>query len=371
MKRLAFGFSFRNIFRILWSSLLATSICVAIEKSDTENAGPLSEEFAKIQLKISEVQTYIAQMGDTMSSIALRFFEGSQLYGPGGRLELLLKLNPQIKNKNIIFPGDLVYLKPDALPNSSEEQKSEKINSVTQLNDAPLKTLPEIKAPEPVFSSTPQGHSFLNISTGGSFYRLDSLDLISRSSGSLLSSLSPFIKFGWEPQLHKNISVLLEFETAMIEWIKPSGREISNSKDNVSAAAIKLIHQAPFDSKISFLIQQEELLIPRAESTNLLRLEKINQTNIGAEFSKVLLNQQPFQVSGTLSAGWSSGARSGNLTVNSGTYFDLSLGVSQTFRKFQVHSEVLYLRKNFSTNFSDNENTQLQFLLGLRWKLEE
>lgn len=57
--------------------------------------------------------TYTVQQGDTLSGITKKVFR-KKIYGPDGKLQEVLKHNPQIKNPNVIYPSQVVNLKEEA-----------------------------------------------------------------------------------------------------------------------------------------------------------------------------------------------------------------------------------------------------------------
>jgi hypothetical protein len=328
----------------------------------SRKVGLQETEIAAIKLKVLNVQTYVAQPGDTMSLIALRFFSGAQLYGSGGRLELLLKLNPHIENKNSIFPGDLILVDPYGELKKEIENRS--IASDQQIEKHDLQTVVKKEVSQ-------SGYSYLNLATGGSFYRVDSRDNLNNASGVLLSTLSPFVEISWEPQISSNMYFAMGIETSSSQWSNPVGRIIENHQENLSSVFFRYGRMGPYDSRVSLEVQQEEVLVPRAVTTDTIKLEKTNSTQVGAELLFNIMNSGPFNFDGTMSLGLSSGAKSGLLQVKQGYYYDFSLELSQMFKKYKIKSAIQYTQKSYDTDFSSNEMSRLQFLLGLGFKLED
>ena len=328
-----------------------------------QKVGLLQEEIVAIKMKITDVQTYLAQLGDTMSSIAQRFFSGTKLYGSGGRLELLLKLNPHIEDQNTIYPGDLILIDP----RGELKQEIEK----RQIASTETKEKVEIPVEMKTAPVAEEGISYFNFSTGGSFFRIDSRDFLNNSSGALLSTLSPHFKLSWEPQLDQKIFLSMGVETSLTQWQNPVGREIQNRQESLSGAYFSMGHRSLNDSRALFTIKQEEMFVPRAVTTNLIRLEKAHSTNLGTDLQFNIMKKGPFQFDGIVALGLSSGSQSGDLKIKQGYYYDLGLEFSQNFKKYQIKSGIQYSKKDYNTNFSDNESTQLQFLFGLSFKLEE
>ncbi len=58
-----------------------------------------------------ESSFYIVSKNDTLSSIAIKTgVPHTALYGPGGRLDQLIQMNPQIKDPDRIQPGEKIQI---------------------------------------------------------------------------------------------------------------------------------------------------------------------------------------------------------------------------------------------------------------------
>ena len=97
------------------------------------------------------VQKYIVQKGDTLFKIAKRF---------GVTLEALIKANPQIKNPDLIFPGEVVFIPkapepPHPMPKEYVVEKGDTLFLIAKRFRVPLNVLikanPQIKDPNRIF----------------------------------------------------------------------------------------------------------------------------------------------------------------------------------------------------------------------------
>src|SRR5438046_513574 len=81
---------------------------------------------------------YKVKIGDTLSSIITEKKLGGPIFGPQGSLRKMLAVNPQIKNANRIFPGDLVEIDfnaPVSPPTEANEVLTFPINSSDKIEN--------------------------------------------------------------------------------------------------------------------------------------------------------------------------------------------------------------------------------------------
>ena len=90
---------------------------------------------------------YQVRRGDSLSAIAMRSFEG-KIYGPNGSLEKILKLNPSIKNPNLIYPNQVIQIKEalqeDLSISEVKEIREELLATYFYNNDTLLSVVPKL-----------------------------------------------------------------------------------------------------------------------------------------------------------------------------------------------------------------------------------
>jgi hypothetical protein len=86
---------------------------------------------------------HVVKEGETLSSIARKEFKG-KLYGPDGVLAKVIKLNPSIANKDLIFVGNEIVIK---VPEKIEVQTSPKEEEVLVSPVLPVVKVEEEKSP--------------------------------------------------------------------------------------------------------------------------------------------------------------------------------------------------------------------------------
>lgn len=336
------------------------------EAAYSKKVGLKEDELAAIKLKVANVQTYIAQQGDTMSYIAWRFFSGAKLYGVGGRLELLMQLNPHIENKNSIFPGDLILIDPHG---ELKKEISNRALASERLSENKLELIQE-----PILATDKNmnyNFSHLIFTTGGNFYRIDTQDTLNDTVGTLLSTLSPVIKLSWEPRFDQKKYVSMGFEFATSQWGDPVGRSIQNNNENLSAAYFNYVFLSQKGNRVGLKFQQQEFLAPRALTTEIIRLEKFSTLQAGAELLYNIKTIGSFHFDGLMSLGLTSATKAGELKIKQGHYYGFGLELVQTLKKYHLKGSVNYSQNFYDSGFSDNEFSQLQFLLSLGFKLED
>ncbi len=342
--------------------------------------GLSKEEIESIKLKISNLQFYTAVKGDMMAALALKFFAGKKLYGPGGRLELLLKLNPHIENQNAIYPGDIILIDPNGelreeLDRRSAEQMAALIPSRKEFEK--LEKPPDDR-PEPDRKPSSEAvekaalddyFSWLRIEPTASFYRLDVTDLSSLSTGTVISNLSPGFKFAWEPQIGKEIYASLGIQWNQIGWISPSGRTLSENQSSLLGFHAEIGKRFSRRLRISLIGGQSETPVLRARTTQILSIEKVSIPTVGGEMGVGIFSAGPFNGEVVLGGGTSLSSQSGTLTVNQGIYYNYGFQIDQTTRSTKIRGGIFLKNESFDTNFSRNSYQEMEFRLGVSFKL--
>lgn len=137
-------------------------------------------------LSAAEDTFHIVKRGQTLSKIARGAFPGG-VYGEGGSLAKILTLNPEIKNPDLIFPGQRVLLgersepEPRPLDQASQERAQQ-----------------PIAAPDTIANDGKGPVSRLGIDVGFAYSRIDSKDKVTGSSSTFLSDMSPRVVLTWD-----------------------------------------------------------------------------------------------------------------------------------------------------------------------------
>lgn len=319
----------------------------------TEN---LAADYAIISVKqtISDIAT---------SARVRNLYPGTKLYGAQGRLAILLELNSNIKNKDAVYPGDKILI----VSNRDVDRETES----RQVASFDVKDKEVLDIHQKKEAAVESGFSRIHLITGGSFFRIDAVDSLSDSTGEILSTLSPDFKMNWEPRIDEKTYLSIGIETSSTQWQNPVGRTIRNRKENVSAGFFSFGRHLQSGNRATVTLKQAEKLILRSITTEELKLEKAFTTNVDAEFLYNLIVKGPFRFDSTVAFGLSSSAESGDLRIRQGNYFNLGLELSQSLKKYQITSGIKYLTTNYKTNFSDNTNSQIQFLFGIVFKIDD
>jgi hypothetical protein len=78
-------------------------------------------------------QSYAVKRGDTLSDIVRSHFPNEKLYGLSGKLAEILRLNPQIKNPNLIYPKQQLNLN---MPHTNSLADDDKLERVIIIDEA-------------------------------------------------------------------------------------------------------------------------------------------------------------------------------------------------------------------------------------------
>ncbi|MFP5387374.1 MAG: LysM peptidoglycan-binding domain-containing protein [Bacteriovoracia bacterium] len=65
---------------------------------------------------------YLVRGGDTLSEVVKVHFPGSRIYGNSGKIKDVLKLNPNLKNPDLILPNDKILLEKTRISASEDEE---------------------------------------------------------------------------------------------------------------------------------------------------------------------------------------------------------------------------------------------------------
>ncbi len=98
------------------------------------------------------LETYVVRRGDYLSGILRKKYPKEQIYGPNGSLSRLLHLNPKVKNKNFVLPGETIVL-PDFEPLSvqpAEESETQVMSEAPAPIESPVEAVMSEETPPAV-----------------------------------------------------------------------------------------------------------------------------------------------------------------------------------------------------------------------------
>jgi hypothetical protein len=100
--------------------------------------------FVSSYIIAQEAQEYKIRSGESLSHIVNRFFPKDKIYGQGGKIDEVAKMNTSIQNKNLIFPDQVIKLpiysnventKFEVSDSTSAEEKPIEDSSDNSLNE--------------------------------------------------------------------------------------------------------------------------------------------------------------------------------------------------------------------------------------------
>jgi LysM domain len=195
----------------------------------------------------AEPLVYVVRTGDTLSTIAQKQI-GSPIFRKGdGSLFKLLKMNPTVKDADLIFVGQLLFistsedrilsvLKPKKVSEGSEAAPTEISRTLASgevaqpTTEAAKNNLPQTSTIE----SNPK--SQIKFQTGFEFFRIDSKDSSTGGASVLLSNMNPVFDLSWELNWNKDWSSVLSLNA---QSFKVLDDQSSASRTIVDASGTK------------------------------------------------------------------------------------------------------------------------------------
>ncbi len=92
--------------------------------------------FISLQVYAVNSPFIIVKQNQVLSAIAFKYL-GAPVYTKSGSLKRLLGLNPQIKNQNLIFPGEKIFLRQTSLTVNQRQLASQSISATSTKVDVP------------------------------------------------------------------------------------------------------------------------------------------------------------------------------------------------------------------------------------------
>ncbi len=389
--------------------------------------GFLQKSNADVCTPVSKPTKYIVKKSDHIAEI-LRTFKLEPVFGTGGTLEKLLKVN-NLPNQNVIQPGDEITLPfsceeqtngwrmldrgedriitleafeykknvsisvaPAVIP---REQKNEAIEIIqndvasgeqvdTQAEGAPSEEMSEALRYRMICDGEWTGtecitrYSAIYVLGGAWYNRYDGVDATTNGEGTLLSKLNPELGFGWHNYWFENFRTNLGFSYLNNE-IHPEVRErpIEQSKKGIASVFADARYETgPFGFSLG--LSQTEKLFYRFTKEFIVLFEDggvvVNAVPIlvfrGA-FSYMFHQSGKYRFDAELGLLSLQGASTSGYEVKPGTGFDISLSVQHDRVKEYVFGTLKYEVSQQDTQILLQKSSELGIKFGYAWKLKD
>lgn len=301
----------------------------------------------------AEPLVYVVRTGDTLSTIAQKQI-GSPIFRKGdGSLFKLLKMNPTVKDADLIFPGQRLVIRSSEAQNlASEETKYQNSFATSPRQVASSETEPDKNPPESaqkacevpaekskaLESKEPEipHQLFLDASMG--ITTLTSTDGSSTTGATLYSAQDLGIQAGWQQQWTDSFSTKMSARFRSIDFQPPTSSTKSVSDSKKLTTGLSLEAETEFTPKFSLVFgtsyNQELFLRGLTSSSVTVDSVAIPKFTLGAEY-------QIYQV--------------GKTSVGVNAAFDYLLGTSTdgyTVRSGMAYQGGFYLKRLYGMDKS-------------------
>ncbi|MBA2405977.1 MAG: LysM peptidoglycan-binding domain-containing protein [Bdellovibrionales bacterium] len=282
--------------------------------------------------------SYVIKKGDKLSIIAHKLIPG-KVWTSSGSLSRLLGMNSQIKNPNLIFPGDVIIYE-------SRKQSEPKVSTIE--SELPP---PKVKATSVVefqrigkFEFTP-------------FYRFVSLDLKDLNTGETATLASRYnlgIGLNYVQCWQENFQTNIAFNLSTINFQPPSDsakqlHPLSQFQSGLNLGATYKFNNS-FEIGPSIGIQQE--LFGRSITTNKITTDIVAIPSLGAKVSYDIKHLTPFTVGVTATAELKLAGKADDYQIRQGEYFGGGIYLKQKAQpdRLNLKTEIGFYMRNQGTS---------------------
>ncbi len=257
---------------------------------------------------------YLTIRGDTLSDIVWATVPG-RLYGPGGNLERVLKLNPHLENPDHIVPGEVVLL-----PDGSKflvETLSETNPKNNTHRDRQIASVEQSSSPQtvPVVNPTPIGAKSAEpepplpsqkseFSRGARlelspFYRMNAITLTDPTTGAkstVGSKLYTGVNIDYIQAWTKKIQSYVHLNLGFISFEPPSDstKTIQHSDRLLSGLGVGARYRLVDSLEFDLLATYQKELFGRSLSTTSVAMDAVSVPSLRLQSNWDLVNLDPF-----------------------------------------------------------------------------
>lgn len=330
----------------------------------------------------AEPLVYVVRTGDTLSTIAQKQI-GSPIFRKGdGSLFKLLKMNPIVKDADLIFVGQLLFISP------SEGQKLSVLKPKTISEAAPteiLRTLASDEKAQPTTESAKNNllqtsivesnpKSYIKFQTGFEFFRIDSKDSSTGGTSTLLSNMNPVIDLSWELNWNKDWSSVLSLNA---QTFKVLDDQTSASRTIVDASGTKLgfavgaMKGWTASARSLFAFTYSEKLFTHSVATNSITIDRV-----GIPAFKLNYEQDFFRIK---NARLGVGGDASYLLPGSGPGYGTNDGyaaglysyLNHDLKNVSLSGQLQYAIERQNSTLTNQSRSSVGFTFGLRWGFDE
>ena len=319
--------------------------------------------------------TYVVKKGDTLSQVSEKMVPGPVL-GKNGSLERVLALNPNIKNPDLIYPGEQVQLPGGELAQASAERQPAQIVPEPSPEPSPQAAV-DLSPKSPEAASVVQAPAPMQFKRGvyytiAPFYDFATITNQDRSSGapaSLTTSYFTGADFSYGQKWTEGFRTFMHFKLAGVAFEAPTNGEgsISDTSKFLAGGGIGTESALSKSVTLGFSADYQQNLFTRGLDANNVTLDAIATPVLGANLSWDMITADPlaFGVSGMVAVDLpasTDGYRTWTGSSYGGSIYLKHLNPDQSSSS---QADIGVFKRNQNTDITNQNETDVVFTLRL------
>ncbi len=346
-------------------------------------------------LVLANDRIHIVVPEETLSQIA-RLYYSIPIYGPQGSLQLILRLNPEIKNKHRIYPRQKILIRDGTeLERSVAEEAVALVvepMAVTPADAQPaVVTTPAVKplqvqvseaslVPPAIQKVVPpttdatgfNRHSSVSTNIGFSFLALDGYDPDDGTSGHILSKLTPAVEVAWNQFWSSKLATKLFLRTRRIEFEPESSSTVSIKNSSITNSTFGIGVSRSLSSRwlSHFNLGMAQALFYRATAASTLEINQKPVLKVSAAAEYEVLDLSPFKIAASGGLSYWSGSSYDNYSIKAGFGYHARLTMKQTMKFYELLCGIGYSQRRQDTSILELTEKEVGLDCGLAWELK-
>jgi hypothetical protein len=245
----------------------------------------------------AETVKYTVRARECLSEIAFRNL-GYPVYGKDGSLARLFRMNPNIRNPHLIYPGMSLQLIPLLSSPEVAVIPDEPMDSSRPEN--PVEVSPG--AERIISSEEDDPRSTVSVFTGFDYFHLEAVDTATQDTAKILSEASPRVVLGWRMAWDEKWSTEVDFTYRQDRLKQPQEGPLFKKKTFARTGFTFGVNRHWEKGRTKFFLGRSERGFLRAPNASSIEFESATSTDVG------LAHEQALVVRKTASAGVSAEA---------------------------------------------------------------
>lgn len=294
--------------------------------------------------------SYQVEKNDVLSVIIHSHLPGP-VWGKEGSLQKILKLNPQVKNPDLIYAGDTLRL-------------SEPVESVETVEVA------EVKKPEARLKA-PASIKPFSLKAYHSFTSFNLKDESTGATSVLASKFHLGLEGRYSQQWTPTFKTFLGLHLGWISFEPPASNDKSLTENEkfLPGLGIGMSYEVNADMNLTLAAHYQSEIFLRAKSTSELTLDAVPVPSLGGKLDYRLLTKDPFILGVSGNYAIKLPTKTSSYTVHRGQSYGAGLFLEQTIKDMKSFRTEL----DFNTRSQDTSTLSLEekrIVLGIAWEIE-